>query len=400
MSLPAIKSLPVLLIWIMMAAAVFSGCALFDEQDEAESYISEEEPEADRERAQPPQWYVDRERPPSESLMRIGYGSAESWELAEAKALEDISRQLGVRVEVAEEDISYMEIQDKQQHVEEQYRREARMEAAHYIKDWEVIKEEDIDGKYFIALRLDQRPSPIVIAEKIAERLDSIPERIVWEGAEWLTEGEFIEGIERQLSGSNDGSVAVYLELKRLDEQWRMAVEPEGKDIFHIPLDESDIANLLSWPGGSDAEMVELRLKPDEDRGYNRLQVGDWFVFEVASEQGGYLSLFNIYEDGRISVLEDNARVDSHIAIPSEEEQEQGHAFRAYPIQAGEITQDYYMAVLSEQRLSTADFQKILDESPPVAGEDAYQLHQLMQWLETQGEHVVDIDVIEVLTQP
>ena len=159
---------------------------------------------------------------------------------------------------------------------------------------------------------------------------------------------------------------------------------------------------LFSWPELTEKQQsVNLQLKTlSDDRGYNRLRAGDFFAFKVEATEEGFATLFNIYQDGRVSVLEDNIEISSSIEIPGPEAQERGEMFGAYLIEKGKPTRDLYMAVLSKRPLLTSNFQKILEANPPVRGEESYQIHRLLNWLKSNEEEIVDLDVISVLVQP
>lgn len=294
-------------------------------------------------------------------------------------------------------------VQNQQSQITEEYTRTIRAEATHHIKDWRVRQSEQTGDRHFVEIVLDRRPAPVVIAEKIRNSLGSAPQAVTWQGPETLINGDLTGAIESNLLSDDGKTVSVELHLERLDERWYLRVRLEGDESFHVVLDEPDFAKLFGFESGDREEVIQLSLRPlDILRGYNRLRVGDYFVFEVATRSKGYVTLFNIYEDGRISILDENlpAEKDASIKIPTDEEQAKGAAFMAFPIEHNHPTQDLYLAVLSTSPLPTSGFQRLLEESPPVEGESSYQIHRLLRWLDEHQSTIKDRDIIAVQVQP
>ncbi len=350
-----------------------------------------------------PDWYINPFYPPQETRIIRGYGRGASPEQARLNALEDISRQLGVTIHSEAQDLTMEFVQEQQQQITEEYTHRVRAEATHHLKDWRLEKSKQVGDQHYAIIILDRRAAPVVVAEKIKNSLRIQPGSVKWIGPRSLINGNIIPKIESTLLRKGGEQATVELNLQRRDEQWYLVVRPEESEPFHVALDEPDFPRLFGLPVKNANNLVQLSLRPlDILRGYNRLREGDWFIFEIAAQTEGHITLFNIYEDGRVSILDENLQIQpgSNREIPSQKEQAAGEAFMAFPIEHNQPTQDLYLAILSSTPLPTSGFQRLLEESPPLAGETSYQIHRLMEWLDEHQANIQDLDVISVLIQP
>lgn len=353
---------------------------------------------------EPPEWYVNPFYPPRGDRILKGYGQGETAAAARMDALGDIGRQLGVTVRSVTEDVSMEWVEAQERVIQEAYHQQTRSEATHHLKDWDVVRSERHGGRHFAQVRLDRRPAAVVAAARLARRLPSNVGEVEWAGPEALTEGALVREMERHLRWDRGAErrLEVALALVRLDERWHLRITPDGGDPFHVPLDEPDFHSVFAW-SALDGDSLGLALLPlGEARGYNRLRHGDPFVFEarIPDVEAGYLTVFNVYEDGRVSVLEENAPAEATVAIPDSSIQQRGGAFVAQTLLEGEPTQDLYVAVLSSEVLATSEFQRMLENLPPVEGEGAYRVHELVQWLARHQRAIYGVDVLSVHVQP
>lgn len=352
----------------------------------------------------PPDWYAEPYYPARGERILKGYGQGATAAAARMDALGDIGRQLGVTVRSVTEDVSMEWVEAQERVIQEAYHQKTRSEATHHLKDWDVLRSERHAGHHFAQVRLDRRPAAVVAAGRLSRRLPAGTGGVEWAGPDALTRGALVRDMERALrwDGTADRRIRVHLSLVRLDERWHLRVVPEGGDGFHVPLDEPDFHSVFAW-SRLDGDALGLSLLPlGEARGYNRLRHGDPFVFEarVPDVDAGYLTVFNVYEDGRVSVLEENAPAAEMVDIPETAIQERGGAFVAQTLVGGAPTQDLYVAVLSMEVLATSEFQRMLENLPPVSGESAYRVHELVQWLARHQDAIQGVDVLSVHVQP
>jgi hypothetical protein len=91
-----------------------------------------------------------------------------------------------------------------------------------------------------------------------------------------------------------------------------------------------------------------------------RLTAGDFYFINLTAKQPGYLSLFQVYEDGSTGVLIENEQVEKRIQIefPDNTQYDGIEAL----LNQGRATYDTNIALLCPHKIDTSRFEK-LDES-------------------------------------
>lgn len=327
-------------------------------------------------------------------LILLGYGQGPSLKEAKANALNDIAQQIETRIQ-SETDIrvasgaagSATEASQSVRTYTSQ-----RLEAAKRLQS-----EQTSAGQFFVAYSVDLRPRVEVITAALRQKwAGQLPSKIDWRGHQAIVSSEFVMDLDRRLTQKDFPAPVrqVNASLRRSQGQWLLVLND------HIArIGVNDLPSLLNWKErGSD---LLLAMKPlGKSRGRNRLQAGDLFVFTIdAKAPGGYVTLFNVYPDGRVAVLEDSRKLSTSQQVPSREQQQEGQALEAYTVEPGKTAQDIFLAIRSSRALDTTRFQAIVGEhAEPVKGEGSYQLDRFLRWLDKQD--VLAMSVLRVEVHP
>lgn len=345
-----------------------------------------------------PEWYKNRSFESKSDGIKIGYGQGPTRQIAMNQSLDRIAQKLGVTVRsTTEREIT--SVDQKKEHIQDRFQNQTRLEARHRIKNFENIRTERSNGTFYSAYKVDRRPLPQILADKIRDRL--VESRrplssIKWDGPGPLIRGDLIQTVEQLVVDDEKGkrSVPIKISLSRSDDQWVLTL---GQTITQ-PLENPDFARLLNWK--TETELLKLELIDEKTKSQaNRLNKGDRFYFRVKSQDpDGYFALFNLYQDGRLSVLKEATPLDSVQFVPSEKKMEKGERFRASLISPGQSTLDVYLAVSSDQKISTAEFRYLQRGQKKVQANKTFQVHDLLEWLEENP--ITAIDTINVRTLP
>ncbi|MFB6355361.1 MAG: hypothetical protein ABEJ65_02465, partial [bacterium] len=238
----------------------------------------------------------------------VGYGTGRSVQEASRKALNDLADQV--------DSLSNSQLRARSQR-----------------------RAENIHGSYYVSMTLDQRKPVIILSEQVREKWGSLPADIKWNGPKYLYRGKLIQNLEKLITSSSGQSTrTVNLELIRKNHKWYLKVNE-----FSVLIAQPHFVKLLEWEDRGklvNTSMIAL----STDRGRHRLLAGDRFLLEVTTpDTTGYFTVFNIYQDGRVSVLKDSTKFkDDHMRIP-EQSEDKKPSFVAYPIEPGKKTVDIYL---------------------------------------------------------
>lgn len=162
----------------------------------------------------------------------------------------------------------------------------------------------------------------------------------------------------------------------------------------------------MPWRAGdkrSRPATLTLSLKPhNAPLGANRLREGDLFALALKStDPGPHLTTFNIYPDGRVSLLQKSQPLATYQEIPPlAQRNAEGGIFDAHLVTLGVPVQDIFVVVATTERLDTSPFTILKTDRGPLTGEYSYQLHEFMTWLDKQRDILREIAMLHVQTMP
>ncbi len=317
--------------------------------------------------AKVPLWY---NQLPSVDGILLGYGQGKELSEARQMAFSSIAQQFGVEIE--------SEMAVVKQFGQHQLRTSAReitqVKVDQKLKNVMTIKEEKINGAYYVALQVDERPLKLVIEGKLKEKGYINPG---FKGPDPIVKSPLVSALQ-----SEAPDVFLDISLQRKADQWQVAIA----DILQ-PVD--DLSEVVLWNQSSGSQLGLRLLSTPE----NRIKAGNSFKIRIDTPNlSGYVSLFNIYSDGRLTIALDNAKVAaSSIIFP-----DPPLSLKASSLIIGASDRDTYVALLSDQRIDTTQFRK--SGNQVVQGEDAYQLHKFLSWLTKQP--VIEIAALNIEIYP
>ena len=301
-----------------------------------------------------PDWY---NRPLQNDGILTGYGEGQSLSDARQMAFSTIAQQIEVNIS---SQIALVRQFEKNE-LTTKSREVTQLRVNKSLKNVKMVNQQQIGGQYFVALQLDRRPAKVIIESKFKEQGYLIRDFV---GSPAVVTSPLITS----LSSDPDGE-KLPVSLQRREREWYLAIS----DILQ-PVD--DLNNVTNWDyDPSRSYPIQL-----VGRNENRLKVGDRFQIELElPESANYLTIINIYSDGRLSVPLDNQSVNSRqVIFPNEP----GLSLEAAPLYPGQADRDTYLALGTTEKIDTTPFRKSTDRA--VSGEDAYVLDKFIQWLEQQ----------------
>ena len=265
-----------------------------------------------------PKWYYNIEA--NNSDMIIGYGSGNSVKNAKESALNEIVSQIAVTIK--------NEVQKTQSFNNNRYNKDIKINSSQKslatIYGYKVIKLEYENGKYFIAIEYENIPS----IDKFAKKTK-------------LKKAFIIKTIKRDF-GLKEG-----IELVRKDKKWFI----KYKDIMQV-LDKRDFERFFTTILN---KTLSIYINKNNILHYNQT-----FKIQVKSAKKGYITIFDIYEDGTAVILAKNIPIKTNITFPKEKD--------GYDLVAdNKDTIDLYIAIRSDKKLildnfAMADEEFITDE--------------------------------------
>ena len=314
-----------------------------------------------------PSWFLSL---PTQNGRVVGYGKGDSYQSAKHEALADLAEQ---REALVNSEIALLRKSNPDDSTSTSSVRTIQVQSEKRLTGAKTLQQEELNGLYYIALQLDLRPTPQIIADALKKSLNITSDtRIDWQGSPYLTQGALIQDIHARLNLSESASVlqTIHVSLDRNNDGWFISLN----DIVH-PLDELD--NLLNWKIHTQ-QGYGLTLKASAEP---RIKSGSAFQLQIKQPtEERYLSLFNLYSDGRLSVALDNQPSDQTRLFPDDAA---GIELAATPLIPNTLDRDLYLALWSAAPLDTTPF--IQTQSVIAERDTAFQLHRLLAWLEEQS---------------
>gem|GEM_PF-7100286 len=286
----------------------------------------------------------------------LGYGQGENLQEAKQMAFSTIAQQFGVEIE--------SEMALVRQFGDDELKTNARevtqIRFNRSLKNVTTIQETQVGNTYYVALKVDQRPLRVIIDSKLREKGYQAPR---FAGSQILTTSPLLSSLQAE-TPENTLSAS----LQREEGQWQLVIA----DIVQPVEDLTDLLNWNSQP--HDALSLSIVGKSE-----NRVKSGERFQIGLnLPTDSSFLTIFNIYSDGRLTVALDNHSVgDTRFTFPNKPLYLQAESI--YPDQ---FDRDTYVAIVTPDRVDTTRFKK--SSSNMITGENAFMLHTLIEWLDRQ----------------
>jgi len=238
---------------------------------------------------------------------------------------------------------------------------------------------------FMLAYQVDQRSSIEKLTQKITSSHDTIkPKRYVFNGLKPLLSGQFVKILlEKVNQNPGDGQEQRYnVRLYRNLNGWYLAV---GN--INQRLNSADLPTLLKWNKSGDITL-HIISRDRQARVYS-LHQGEDFTFNVTSSQPGFVTLFNLYDDGRVSQLLPSHKIEQRLTLPKNAD------FGAVLLEGNKAALDTYIAIVTAHEISS-QFSMLDQDGGINRGEATYVLDKFMNWLSQQ--EVIAINSINVHT--
>lgn len=274
-----------------------------------------------------PSWYG--ELSSSTPSTYIGYGSSSDELEAKQMALNDIASQISVTI-----DSSFAStIKDENGKVSSTKEQRSLHNTKASLSDYQLLKSEFDDGKYFVALSYENIPSIDKFVRKILKSPHFSPS-----SQNSYIKNTLIAQELRKAVGSD-----IDFTLHRQNKKWFI----KYKDVLQV-LDKSDFSKFFSSVPNQDLDISTTAKN-------NILKDGEQFYFKVKSKDAGYVSILTVYEDGTVSILLRNVPVKAD-TLHNMPDKEHESIPEAGLVTKGVETYDLYVAIYSPNKLQFDSF--------------------------------------------
>ena len=206
----------------------------------------------------------------------IGYGEGSNFDEAKANAKSDVSKSIRSHI-----DSSFKAVTSVNNATVNHNAQSNIIETSNItITDTELIKSEQNSGRFYVALRYDNLPLYIKLAKRGGKSLCGKPHL-------YLAQTSIVSNLSSELNCS------AAVDITRENNGWYLGVGGH-----RLVLNEVDFQKLMIETSTTSLKMKSNKTLVHEDESYSLLLDG--------LPSGGYLSIFDVYEDGRVVVMQSN----------------------------------------------------------------------------------------------
>lgn len=330
-----------------------------------------------------PAWFSQTE---DDGGLWTGVGEGASLEGARTAALEEISARMGTWVNSQSKGIAERNGTDSVSC----FKHQVELESKHRLDNARRLNMERCADRYFVRYAVDMRPPSAVMAESL---MDEFPgKKVMFSGSPALTRSFFAADVSRIVSGGateKDSVISVPLSLTCKD------------GVFFVH------GGRLSLPVYDVGAVVDLSVYVTDSVKFNvcerngavrstTFKVGDTFVFSVEGTTG-YLTLFNLYPDGRVSLVVANREIKrDKILFP--DPSKDGQVLEASTVTPGSPSVDAYLAVICPSAPDVSDFAVLSADGTAVSGDQSFSARVLVDWLDSVT--VKEVALLRTRTEP
>lgn len=282
-----------------------------------------------------PSWYhnIKNEKP----NFYMGYGDGVTESEAKQNALNDIASQIFTKID--------NEIVQNKKSSNDGYEKNIEIKSSQKTKtnlsDFEVLKVEFEDGKYFVSLAYENISNIARFARKV-EKLGEVKAPLP--NLSIISESLLAKNIYEALGQRID------FEVIRENKAWFL----RHKNAMQY-IDNNQFSKLFGT-------ILNDKLSINTNKKDNILYDGDEFLFQINSTDDGFVSIVSIYEDGTVATLIKNIKIkkDKIMKLPDDKSQ-------SIPIagvlEKGKETFDMYILIWSDKKLIFDRFSEANNEN-------------------------------------
>jgi hypothetical protein len=332
----------------------------------------------------PPAWFFEHS---DHDGIKTGVGEGATLEEAAASAMSEISAQISTWVSsrtmtLAERNGSASESRFKHQ---------VKLESMHRLKNAKRLNMAVCGSRYYVKYSVDLRPPALVMSDALVSEYPG--EKILFTGSPALTSSSFAEAVMQITSHQKSDS------SKRLETRIPLSLTfTDGIWCVHagrVSLPVSDVTELVNV-GVYVTESVRLGLCDRAGVGRSLLlKTGDEVFFSL-SGGSGFFSIFNVYADGRVSVIAANQPMTEAGKIYPDPSGRQ--VLQASTLEPGSSSVDIYLLVVSPSMQEMSSFSALKEDGRTVSGDDSFSTHVLARWLD--GLQQKQVAMLKTRTEP
>ena len=227
-----------------------------------------------------PNWYYNLK--PKNNNEYIGYGSAKTIKEAKSDALSDIASQINTKIVTDFEKDTHL----KNENYSKQIIQKQKQTSSAILSDYKILKLEYNNGKYFIAISYENIPAIDKFVKK-AKNIKSIknPKGYIYQTS---LAKEIFSKLNKKIT----------LEIFYKNQNWYLK---SGNDI--VLLNKENFLKLFNT-----IKNPNINLKINK----NPLFENEIFYFKVKPKQNGYITLFDVYDNGETTILFKNIKVEKN----------------------------------------------------------------------------------------
>ncbi len=333
-------------------------------------------------------------QPEQKTYLWLAYGSAKTFEGARTQAFQELATSIQVRVGVSSES---HQVYSSKKGSQTDFSEDITLNSSVELQEAEQVCRDDNDpnGLIHVLYQLDRRTPVQKLAVQLRQQLaQQGPSELTWIGPKLLTQSAPALLLQSQLSNpSSTKPIRLPLQLQRSQAStWQLTA---GNAI--VSLSDRQLFEWLNWSSLSNSSELRFDAVQVNDQGDTlqptvRYNDGDSFKFRLSGKQG-FVTLFNVYPDGRVAQLTASTRIEKNKVqwIPEE------GLFETQILLAGETARDWYVGVLTQTPLRDANFKQLQADSGLVSGSSSFQLDQFIRWLDQTKVQAVSGLMIETL---
>lgn len=332
----------------------------------------------------PPAWFFESA---GRDGIKTGVGEGANLDEATASAMSEIAGQISIWVSSR----SMILAERNGLTSESRFKHQVELESMHRLKNAKRLNMAVCGSRYYVKYSVDLRPPAVVMADALMVEYPG--QNILFTGSPAIIGSPFADALRRLMPDqraelSKNIHIRIPLSLSYTDGIWSVHA---GR----ISLPVSDISDLVDLSGYVTGD---VKLGLCDKTGSPRpllLKTGGQVFFSVPGGEGFY-SIFNIYADGRVSVIAANQSVKPESTIFPDPT---GRCvLQASTINPHSSSVDVYLLVVSPSMQDMSAFSALHEDGRTVSGDDSFSAHVLAGWLD--GIKQKQVAMLKTRTEP
>lgn len=293
-----------------------------------------------------PQWYKTQNIIPKKSYEAIGYGHGKTIKEAKSNAKENIALEIVSHVESKYESIST----DKYRHSKSELKVSTQLD----LQALRIVRKEYKNNHYFIALMYEN----LDLSQKIKKTLKLTKctnENVNSYMSQTILHKKITSALECQLD----------MKIDRKNNAWYLKYK---EHLFLLNEDEFEELFITT-------KSKYISLNPSR----TRLREGDRYHFNIATQDKSYVTIFNVYQNGIVTILTNSHKINKNLRLPK---MNATIGFESGLFENNPNTLDLYIAVKSKQPLDVSRFEEVSYGFENKSNKMAFKFDELIEFID------------------